>query len=318
MLEDQPFSPSEAPAPIDNYGPSRSLALAHFSVLLGAWTSPTLRVTGLHAHIWNVQATTCFAPSPDISPTNGMGLDLSNQHGNDGTQCTPAQLEFHALGRRGVVGRFDGGRLTSDGGGVCGKWIGGSPCWIGWRAASRISAIRERSARAAGAGRAADLGIASATKMSTTTTAARGQPAGAVAGKADPTGAARARAGSRPCAGRIEHAEPFGAGRAGGGGEAPLQEDLADPAALDRLLVDVFLESRARAPEEIWLDLDATIPCTAIRRDGSSTATTATTCEASAADKLRAASSAVRAPAAGLWTGLKRIRGRSGDAGFSR
>ena len=34
------------------------------------------------------------------------------------TQHTPAQLEFHALGRRGVVGRFDGGRLTSDGGGV--------------------------------------------------------------------------------------------------------------------------------------------------------------------------------------------------------
>ena len=34
------------------------------------------------------------------------------------TQCTPAQLEFHAFGRREVAGRFDGGRLTSDGGGV--------------------------------------------------------------------------------------------------------------------------------------------------------------------------------------------------------
>ena len=33
---------------------------------------------------------------------------------------------------------------------------------------------------------------------------------------------------------------------------------VADPAALDRLLVDVFLESRERPPEEIWLDLDAT------------------------------------------------------------
>ena len=34
------------------------------------------------------------------------------------TQCTPAQLEFHGFGRRGVVARFDGGRLTSDGGGM--------------------------------------------------------------------------------------------------------------------------------------------------------------------------------------------------------
>ena len=34
------------------------------------------------------------------------------------TQCNPDQLEFHGLGRREVVGRFDGGRLTSDGGGL--------------------------------------------------------------------------------------------------------------------------------------------------------------------------------------------------------
>ena len=34
------------------------------------------------------------------------------------TECNPKQLEFHALGRRSVVGRFDGGRITSDGGGL--------------------------------------------------------------------------------------------------------------------------------------------------------------------------------------------------------
>ena len=34
------------------------------------------------------------------------------------TQCTAEQFEFHALGRRQVVGRFDGGRITSDGGGM--------------------------------------------------------------------------------------------------------------------------------------------------------------------------------------------------------
>jgi len=34
------------------------------------------------------------------------------------TQCTPAQFHFHTLGRRDVIGRFDGGRITSDAGGV--------------------------------------------------------------------------------------------------------------------------------------------------------------------------------------------------------
>ena len=34
------------------------------------------------------------------------------------TECNATQLEFHALSRREVVGRFDGGRITSDGGGL--------------------------------------------------------------------------------------------------------------------------------------------------------------------------------------------------------
>ena len=34
------------------------------------------------------------------------------------TECTPEQLEFLSLGRREIIGRFDGGRLTSDGGGL--------------------------------------------------------------------------------------------------------------------------------------------------------------------------------------------------------
>ena len=34
------------------------------------------------------------------------------------TECTPKQLEFHGLGRREVVARFDGGSISSDGGGI--------------------------------------------------------------------------------------------------------------------------------------------------------------------------------------------------------
>jgi hypothetical protein len=32
------------------------------------------------------------------------------------TECNVEQLEFHGLGRRAVVGRFDGGTISSDGG----------------------------------------------------------------------------------------------------------------------------------------------------------------------------------------------------------
>ena len=34
------------------------------------------------------------------------------------TECTASKLEFHGLGRRDVVGVFDGGEITSDAGGV--------------------------------------------------------------------------------------------------------------------------------------------------------------------------------------------------------
>ena len=34
------------------------------------------------------------------------------------TQCDATQMEFHGLGRRVVVGDFDGGAISSDGGAV--------------------------------------------------------------------------------------------------------------------------------------------------------------------------------------------------------
>lgn len=34
------------------------------------------------------------------------------------TECSAEQLEFHGLGRRVVVGDFDGGMISSDGGGL--------------------------------------------------------------------------------------------------------------------------------------------------------------------------------------------------------
>ena len=58
-----------------------------------------------------------------------------------GTQCTPEQLQFHGLGRREVVGRFDGGFLTSDG------------CSLLLREADRRLDLTRRARRTSRAGR---------------------------------------------------------------------------------------------------------------------------------------------------------------------
>ena len=78
-------------------------------------------------------------------------------------------------------------------------------------------------------------------------------------GKMDPTGAKRARERDRGCplAGsstlnRLELGEPEDAA-----GDR-YRRIAADAEALDDVLADIFLESRAEAPEELWLDLDAT------------------------------------------------------------
>jgi hypothetical protein len=78
-------------------------------------------------------------------------------------------------------------------------------------------------------------------------------------GKADPTGQDRARERDqgKPLAGsstlnRLELGEPDASAA------DRYKKIVADPAGLDRLLVDVFLESYKKPPKRIWLDLDAT------------------------------------------------------------
>ena len=71
------------------------------------------------------------------------------------TQCTGEQLEFHALGRRSVTGRCDGGHISSDGGCLATGGLG-ARCATPLRRATR-SRPRPRGSRTAricsGAGR---------------------------------------------------------------------------------------------------------------------------------------------------------------------
>ena len=79
------------------------------------------------------------------------------------------------------------------------------------------------------------------------------------AGKVDPTGAGRVRERDRGAAlassstlNRLELGDPETAAA------HRYKRIVAQPEALDDLLVGLFMESHAKAPREIWLDLDAT------------------------------------------------------------
>ena len=178
------------------------------------------------------------------------------------TQCNPGQLEFHALGKREVVGRFDGGRITSDAGGLLLREVDQrmglldrlAACFTDHRNPKSI----EHSVHALVAQRVYGLALGYE-DLNDHDVLRKDSALALVVGKQDLTGAARVREQDRghPLAGsstlnRLELGTPKSAA-----GDR-YKRIAADPAAFDRLLVDLFIESHPRPPREIWLDLDAT------------------------------------------------------------
>ena len=178
------------------------------------------------------------------------------------TECSSAQLEFHALGSREVVGRFDGGRLTSDGGGLLLREVDQrigllhrlAGCFDDYRNPNSV----EHSVHALVAQRV--YGLSLGYEDLNDHDALRADSVLALlVGKRDLTGEGRERPRDRgyPLAGsstlnRLELSTPELAAA------DRYKKIAAHPVALDRLLVDVFLESYQKPPREIWLDLDAT------------------------------------------------------------
>ena len=178
------------------------------------------------------------------------------------TECSAEQLEFHALGSRDVVGRFDGGRITSDGGGLLLREVDHRLGML-QRLANGFTDYRnpnsvEHSVHALVAQRV--YGLALGYEDLNDHDALRSDSVLALlVGKRDLTGEGRERERDRgyPLAGsstlnRLELGTPEAAA------VDRYKKIAADPAALDRLLVDLFLESHEKPPREIWLDLDAT------------------------------------------------------------
>jgi len=178
------------------------------------------------------------------------------------TECTAEQLEFEALGRREVVGRFDGGRITSDGGGLLLREVDArigltarvAGCFRDHRNPNSI----EHSVHSLVAQRL--YGLALGYEDLNDHDVLRSDSALALlVGKTDVLGERRLRDQDKghPLAGsstlnRLELS------RAESAAHDRYKRIAAQPSALDRLLVDVFLEAHAKAPKEIWLDLDAT------------------------------------------------------------
>ena len=178
------------------------------------------------------------------------------------TECSAGQLEFHGLGRRKVIGKFDGGRISSDGGGVLLRETEQrthivkrlAQCFIDYRDPELIehsveSLIKQRViAMALGY---EDLNDHDALRQDVLLALLSDKP--------DPTGANRLRAEDKGKAlagkstlNRLE-LTPVGASE-----KSRYKKIEADLEAIDRLLVEVFTESYSRPPQEIVLDLDAT------------------------------------------------------------
>ena len=178
------------------------------------------------------------------------------------TECKPKQLEFQSLGRREVIGRFDGGRITSDGGGLLLREVDRciglldrlADCFADYRNPESI----EHSVRELVAQRVYGLALGYE-DLNDHDGLRKDSTLALLVGKQDLTGEQRVREQDRgnPLAAsstlnRLELGTPESAA------SDRYKRIAADSEALDRLLVDLFLESQCKPPREIWLDLDAT------------------------------------------------------------
>jgi len=178
------------------------------------------------------------------------------------TECTSSQLEFKGFGKRRVVGAFDGGRITSDGGVLLLREVAGGSALFGKFASCftdhRDPDLIEHTVESLVAQRA--LGLACGYEDLNDHDALRDDPLLAVAaGKADPMGEDRARKRDKGHAlagkstlNRLE-LTPSDADES-----SRYKKIVYHPEKIESFFVDAFLDAHTKEPESIILDLDAT------------------------------------------------------------
>ncbi|MCA9729353.1 MAG: IS1380 family transposase [Candidatus Eisenbacteria bacterium] len=177
------------------------------------------------------------------------------------TDCTSDPLPFQGLGRRRIEAEFDAGMVTSDAGGLLLREVAMRTQMMERIGASftdgRDPARSEHSVESLVAQRIYGLALGYE-DLNDHEQLRRDPLLATLVGKADPLGQDRVRDRDRGCAlagkstlNRLEQVP------------AATEHDRYhrisyDPQGLDRLLIDLFLESYAHPPRQIILDLDAT------------------------------------------------------------
>jgi hypothetical protein len=180
----------------------------------------------------------------------------------DMAECKSIDVQFHPLGRREVVAGFDGGRISSDAGALLLRELeqrtgivrSFADCFVDHRDAELIEhSVYELVLQRVGA---LALGYEDLIDHDTL----RHDPLLALfVGKADPTGADRARERDKgkPLAGKstLNRLEltPVGADA-----NSRYKKIVAQCSSIEKVFVELFLRSHAKPPERITLDLDAT------------------------------------------------------------
>ena len=178
------------------------------------------------------------------------------------TECNQESFEFHPLNQRQVVGRFDGGTITSDAGGLLLREVEKrtgilerfAGCFQDHRAAGQVEhTVQELVAQRV---YALALGYEDLNDHEQL----RCDPLLAVlAEKPDPTGESRVRRRDqgKALAGKstLNRLELTAAAVKE---KERYKKITLEMEAVDRLLVEIFLEAHQRPPDEIVLDLDAT------------------------------------------------------------
>ncbi len=163
--------------------------------------------------------------------------------------CAAQKLQFEAHGKRDVVADFDGGRMTSDGGRLL---LREANCCLGDLMARLGQCVSDFRQQGSVEHRATDLIAQRVCAL------ALGYEDLNDHGTLRRDSLLALLAGRRRKRDRAATLKRFELGRPETAAQHRYHRMLVDRDGLDNLLVDLFLESQAEAPEEIWLDLDAT------------------------------------------------------------
>ncbi len=178
------------------------------------------------------------------------------------TECTQVSFPFHPLSQRDVVARFDGGSITSDGGGLLLREVerrtGIVRQFAGCFTDHRNPLFIEHSVLELVGQRVYGLALGYE-DLNDHDDLRRDPLLATLVGKVDPTGAHRLRdrdvgkaLAGKSTLNRLELT------KADAGPASRYKKIVIEGAAVDRLFVNVFLHAFRQAPRQIVLDLDAT------------------------------------------------------------